>query len=52
MAATDPHRLEAELLDDLTSLGDQLADEEFDRELYRTLTNARVSSATGTATRR
>jgi hypothetical protein len=43
MAATDPHRLEAELIDDLTTLGDRLVDEEFDGELYRTLTNTRWS---------
>jgi hypothetical protein len=40
---TDPQRLDVELIDDLTLLGDRLVDEEFDRELYRTLTNARCS---------
>jgi hypothetical protein len=40
---TDPHRLELELVDDLTTLGDQIADEDFSRELYRTLTNMRCS---------
>jgi hypothetical protein len=41
--AADPQRLAVELIDDLTLLGDRLADEDFDRELYRTLTNARCS---------
>jgi hypothetical protein len=40
---TDPHRLELELIDDLTTLGDQIVDEDFSRELYRTLTNMRCS---------
>jgi hypothetical protein len=40
---TDPHRLELELVDDLTTLGDQIVDEDFSRELYRTLTNMRCS---------
>jgi hypothetical protein len=43
MAHTDPNRLELELVDDLTTLGDEIADEDFSRELYRTLTNARCS---------
>jgi hypothetical protein len=43
MAAIDPHLLETELIDDLATLGDRLADEDFDGELYRTLTNVRCS---------
>src|SRR5436305_10808559 len=39
--ATDPQRLDVELMDDLTMLGDRLVDAEFCRDLYRTLTNAR-----------
>src|SRR5919107_6413408 len=39
----DPHRLELELVDDLTTLGDRIADEDLSRELYRTLTNMRCS---------
>jgi hypothetical protein len=40
---TDVHRLELELVDDLTTLGDRIVDEDFSRELYRTLTNVRCS---------
>jgi hypothetical protein len=40
---TDVHRLELELVDDLTTLGDRIVDEDFSRELYRTLTNMRCS---------
>lgn len=39
--ATDPHRLELELTDDLATLGEQFTDADFCRELYRTLTNTR-----------
>jgi hypothetical protein len=40
---TDPNRLELELVDDLTTLGDAIVDEDLCRELYRTLTNMRCS---------
>jgi hypothetical protein len=40
---TDVPRLELELVDDLTTLGDRIVDEDFSRELYRTLTNMRCS---------
>jgi hypothetical protein len=36
-------RLERELADDLAATGDALADDSFSRELYRTITNARLS---------
>ena len=36
-------RLELELADDLAATGDALADDSFSRELYRTITNARLS---------
>ncbi len=40
--AADPQRLEQELVEDLTSVGDRFADADFSREMYRTLTNARL----------